>query len=229
VIRAVPDTDRRVGDAIAAAETKTSGEIFCVLARRVSPWRDVSLAWAASAALILPLGLIPFGFDPAWLPGFGDGWQAAHVAAQDVAVGVAIGAYAMIQAMIFLVVFLLTSIPAVRRMATPRALRRDRVRQAALHQFLAHGLHVTEARTGVLIFAAMAERQVEVIADEGIHARVDDTVWADAVEAMLAGLRAGDPVAGFENAVALCGDVLAAHFPPGAENRNEVADKLVRI
>lgn len=75
VIKLTPQVQSRIGDAIAAAEAKTSGEIFCVLARRVSSYRDISLGWAAAAALFLPLGLIPFGFDPAWIPGMGDGWQ----------------------------------------------------------------------------------------------------------------------------------------------------------
>lgn len=219
----------RIAAAIAAAETRTSGEIFCVLARRVSSYRDVSLGWAAAAALLLPLGLIPLGFDAAWIPGFGDSWQAAHLAAQEVSTGQALGAYAVIQAVVFLIVYLVTRLPVVTRWVTPRAVRRARVRSAAVQQFLAHGLHVTEARTGVLIFAALADHQVEVVADEGIHARVDQEVWADAAEALAQGLKRGDAAAGFEAAVELCGAVLADHFPPRPANPNEVADRLVII
>ncbi len=53
----------RISLAIAEAETRTSGEIFCVLAERVSSYRDISLGWAAAAALILPLALVPLGFQ----------------------------------------------------------------------------------------------------------------------------------------------------------------------
>jgi len=224
-----PEIAERIGAAIAAAEAKTSGEIFCVLAQRTSSYRDVSLAWAAAAALILPLALLPFGLNPTWLPGLSGGWQAAHLAAGEATMGAAIAAYALSQAIVFAAVFLLTSVPLVRRWVTPRAIRRSRVRQAALHQFLAHGLHVTEARTGVLIFAALAEHQVEVIADEAIHSRVDETVWADAVAALAQGMKKDDPVGGFQAAIGLCGVVLAEHFPPAALNRNEVPDKLVLI
>ncbi|HWQ85628.1 TPM domain-containing protein, partial [Brevundimonas sp.] len=224
-----PDVHDRVAEAIRAAEARTSGEIFCVMARRVSSYRDISLGWAAAAALILPLGVIPFGFEPAWVPGLGSGWEAAHLAASDVIVGQALGAYALIQAVVFLLVFLLTSIPAVSRIVTPRSIRRARVRKAALQQFLAHGLHVTEARTGVLIFAALGDHQVEVVADEAIHSKVDQTVWADAVEVLARGLRRGDPAGGFIDAIDLCGAVLAEHFPPRPLNPNEIKDKLVVI
>ena len=219
----------RIAAAITAAEARTSGEIFCVLARRVSSYRDVSLGWAAAAALLLPLGLIPLGFDPAWIPGIADSWEAAHLAAREVSTGQALGAYAVIQAVVFLLVYLITRLPVVTRWVTPRAVRRARVRNAAMQQFLAHGLHVTEARTGVLIFAALADHQVEVVADEGIHAKVDQEVWADAAEALVQGLKRGDPAAGFEAAVGLCGAVLADHFPPRPANPNEVADRLVII
>lgn len=224
-----PDIQARIAAAIAAAESRTSGEIFCVLARRVSTYRDVSLAWAAGAALLLPLGLIPLGFDPSALPGFGGGWEAAHLASRSMPVGQLLAAYAAIQAVVFVAVLALTSIPAVRRLVTPRGLRDGRVRDAAMQQFLAHGLHVTEARTGVLIFAALSDHRVEVIADEGIHGRVDQAVWADAVGALAKALKKGDPATGFESAIGLCGEVLAEHFPPRPRDRNEIEDKLVVI
>ncbi len=229
VIRLTPEVQSRIGDAIAAAEARTSGEIFCVLARRVSSYRDISLGWAAAAALLLPLGLIPFGFDPAWIPGLGDGWQAAHLSSTDVVVGQSLAAYALIQSAVFVTAFLLTSIPAVRRVVTPRSVRRARVRRAAMEQFLAHGLHITRERTGVLIFAALSDHQVEIVADEGIHSKVDQVVWADAVEALARGMKKNDPAAGFEAAITLCGDVLAEHFPPRADNPNEIKDRLVLI
>lgn len=219
----------RITAAIAAAERRTSGEIFCVMARRVSSYHDVSLGWAAGAALLLPLGLIPAGFDPAWIPGIADSWEAAHLASREVSIGQALSAYAVIQAVLFLAVYLITRLPPVTRWVTPEAVRRARVRKAALQQFLAHGLHVTEARTGVLLFAALAEHQVEIIADEGIHALVDQSTWGDAAEALSRGLRRDDPAGGFETAIALCGEVLTTHFPPHPGNPNELPDHLVVI
>ena len=223
------EAEARIAAAIAAAESRTSGEIFCVLARSVSSYREVSLTCAAAAALILPLLLIPFGFEPSWVPGFSGGWEAGHLAARDITVGHALSAYALVQAGVFVMVFLLTSIPSVRRLVTPRGIRRSRVRKAAFQQFLAHGLHVTEARTGVLLFACLADHQVEVIADEGIHAKVDDSVWAEAAEALAQGLKRDDAAGGFETAIGLAGRVLAEHFPPAPRDRNELDDRLVVI
>ena len=74
-MRLTSDEHARISAAIKSAEANTSGEIFCVIARRVSSYQDVGLAWAAAAAFILPLALVPLGFDPVWLPGLADTWE----------------------------------------------------------------------------------------------------------------------------------------------------------
>jgi putative membrane protein len=228
-MRFTPDDHAQIGAAIKAAEANTSGEIFCVIARRVSSYQDVGLAWAAAGALLLPLILVPLGFDPYWLPGLADTWEAAHLAARDEIIARTIGVYAVVQAATFLALYLLSRIPVVKRLMTPRAIRRYRTRQAAMRQFLAHGLHLTEHRTGVLIFACLADHQVEVIADQGIHGKVSSDVWGDAVAALTRGLAAKRPVEGFTDAIALCGQVLAEHFPPRPDDVNELPDRLVEI
>ena len=223
----ITDNDRsRIAEAISTAEKQTSGEIFCVISRRVSTYMDVSLAWAAGAALLAPIVFIPFLLDLRWP---GAGWEAAHQAAQAASTAQALALYAMSQAVVFVAVFLLTRIPAVRRLVTPAGVRRGRVRDAALQQFLAQGVHVTQDRTGVLIFAALDEQQVELITDESIYTKVDEDAWAQAVAVLTRELRAERPVEGFTAAVGLCGQVLAQHFPPRPDNPNELPDHLILL
>ena len=220
---------QKVDAAIAAAEQTTSGEILCIVANEVSDYREAPLAWAAAAALILPLLLIPLGFGPHWLPGFAGGWTAAHSGALDESTAATLAAYAILQAVIFALVTLLGMIPGVRRALTPKSLKAQRVHRAAMEQFLAQGIHVTEARTGVLIFASLADRHVEVIADKGIYEKVKPEVWGDAVAALTKAVKEGRPADGFVEAVGLCGRVLAEHFPPTSTNPNELPDKLVML
>lgn len=62
----ISQADReRIAEAIRAAETKTSGEIFCVIARHASDYRLVPLAWAAALALVVPAPLIYLTLWPA--------------------------------------------------------------------------------------------------------------------------------------------------------------------
>ena len=97
----------------------------------------------------------------------------------------------------------------------------------AIRQFLAQGLHLTARRTGVLIFASVAEHHAEIVADTGINEKVDQAAWQDAVDAMIAAIKDGRPADGFVAAVERCGALLARHFPPGAINRDELPNKLV--
>lgn len=225
------DDHKRISAAIAEAESRTSGEVFCILARRVGDYREASIAWAAAAALLLPPILIPLGLQPDRLPlaFLGSGWQAAQSAALDSAVTASLAAYVVVQAIVFVAALLILSIPSVRRVTTPRALKRARVRKAALEQFMAKGLQNTREHTGVLIFAAVAERQVEIIADEGIHGKVDASHWAGAVKAMTGAIAAGRPADGFIAAIESCGKVLAEHFPAGADNPNELPNEVIEI
>jgi putative membrane protein len=101
-------------------------------------------------------------------------------------------------------------------------------RERAVRAFHEHGLHRTERGTGVLLFASLFERRAVVLGDHGIHARMGDAHWERTVAALVAGLRRGDPATGFCDAVALCGDALAEHFPRAAGEvvANELPDAI---
>jgi len=226
-----PEDHRRINAAIAEAETRTAGEIFCIVQRHASEYRDTPLAWAAALALVGPAVLIPFGFSAAWfdwVPGLG-GWTAGHASAAEGSAAQTLIYYAVVQAAVFLLAAAIISIRPLRTALTPGALKRERAHRAALEQFLAKGLHLTEGRTGVLIFASLGDRQAEVIADEGIYKKVKPEVWNEALSKLTAGMKAGQPADGFIGAIGLCGAVLAEHFPPGSQNPNEVPDTLVEI
>jgi putative membrane protein len=203
----ISDADRkRIADAIRTAESKTSGEIFCVLANNAGSYRLVPIAWAAAIALIVPLPLIVL-----------TDWAAQTIYT--------------IQLIAFVLVSVGLSRASVRFFVTPRRMRRERAHAAAMRQFWAHGMHKTQQRTGVLIFAAVAERYVEIIADAGINAKVSQDVWDAAVASLVSAIKAGRPGDGFVAAIEQCGAVLAQHFPiePGSVNPDELPDRLVEI
>jgi len=216
----------RIAQAVAQAEKTTAGEIYCVLAPEVGDDRAVPLIWATGAALLLPALALLAGFRPEMLSRLFGGWSIGHAAAQDMAILSALLTYIGLQAAIFAVVAAVVSIPAVRRALIPPAVKKARVRQAALDYFLAKDLHLTRERTGVLIFAALAEHRVEVIADDGVHAAAPSGVWDEVVADLVAGLKRGAIADGFVAAIARAGAILAAHAPPRPDDRNELPDGL---
>lgn len=215
------DDHVRIAAAVSAAESKTSGEIVCILTREVSEYRETPLAWAAAAALILPAAaVLLLGLDPTALT-LSREWSGAD---QPPGLVEAVTYYTVLQGLVFLAVLLLVMIPPVRRFLTPGPLKAHRVHKAAMTQFLATGLTNAADRTGVVIYASLADRKVEVLADKAIHAAVGEEVWRKAVAAVQAGMRKHDPGQGFVDAVGICGEALALHFPPTGARVNALAD-----
>lgn len=225
------DDRARVEAAVKSAELHTTGEIYCVLAKESADYREVPLAWAALAALAAPAVLLAAGLQVSVPEVFGTEWtaiQISTVAAQ--AARATLAGAIVLQAGLFLGVTILASIPPIRRLLTPKGLKRSRVRQRAREQFLSKNLTGTRARTGVLIYVSQYERMAELIADEGVAAKVDPQVWHDAMGHLVAGIKRRKPAEGFERAIALCGEILARHVPADEnDNPNELSDSLVEL
>jgi putative membrane protein len=111
----------------------------------------------------------------------------------------------------------------------PGFVKRRRAAQAAREQFFAQGLHRTRARTGILIYIAEAERHAEIIADDGIAAKVDKTFWRRQVEVLVAALKQNRPVDGLVTVIEACGDVLAQAAPVAPDDKDELSNRVVLL
>ncbi|MFD3266674.1 TPM domain-containing protein [Phenylobacterium ferrooxidans] len=225
------DADRaRVEAAVARGELRTRGEIYTVVARESSDYREVPVTWAAIAALAVPALLLAGGVQvsaPEILTGQ---WSAAQIGAvAEQSVRSALTWALLMQGVLFVAVALLVGIiPPLRRLLTPKGLKRERVLRRAQEQFLAKNLAATRERTGVLIYVSAKERMAELIADEGVASKVDPKVWDEAMAALISGIKRKQPAEGFEAAIGLCADILAQHFPANAtDNPNELPDSVV--
>jgi putative membrane protein len=200
----------RITEAIRTAEQRTSGEIYCVVARSSDSY-FFPAAFTLFCAILLVSLVAAFALEYWWLtlrlPLF--------VAAQILALGAAL--------------ILLWLFPPLRIVLVPRQLRYRRAHDNALKQFLSRNVHVTSARTGVLIFVSLAERYAQIVADSGIHSRVDQAVWDDVVARLVADAREDRLADGFVSAVATVGELLGRHFPVTSANPNELDDHLVEI
>jgi putative membrane protein len=190
------------------------------------------LGWAAVAALTLPLVMAAMGMLPHhWLENLLSpvlGWHGIAVDG-NLLTWEAILTYAVVQLAVFAAAYTVIRFTGLKLALTPLATRRAKVHQKALEQFYARGLHLTAARTGVMIFLAVEEHVVEVIADAGIYDKVDKSFWNDTVAILLKHIKAGDTTGGFEEAITVCGAALAQHFPPTDDNPNELPDVLIEI
>jgi len=87
----------------------------------------------------------------------------------------------------------------------------------------------TAHNNGVLIYLLLAEHAIEIVADRGIDAHVDDAEWAAMAQRMGAAFREGRFEDGLTQALEEMSALLVAHFPL-AENEpdtNELPDQPV--
>lgn len=196
---------QRLRAKIGAVEKETSAELVTVIARQSDPYPYVPLLWASVIALSLPplIGLAGLRLEMTTV--------------------------SIIQLSGFFVLSLLFRWPPLKMRLIPKATKLRRAARSAREQFLEQGLHHTEGRSGVLIYVSMGEHYVEILADKGISDKVSQDQWDAIVADFVKAMKQGQVAAGFEQAVAACGAILAEHFPAGPGDRNELPDHLIEI
>ncbi len=108
------------------------------------------------------------------------------------------------------------------------ALLRDQpARERALDLFSQLRVWDTEHNNGVLIYLLIADRNVEIVADRGIHAKVGGAGWETICRDMETAFRSGAFEQGVIAGVDAVSRELARHFPAHGAHRNELPDDPV--
>jgi putative membrane protein len=194
--------EARVSQAIQTAEQSTSGEIVAVIAAESDSYLWAPILAAALAALAIAAPLIFLT------------WMNVHW-------------IYLIQIAVFIGLGLLLWTRPVRYMLVPMSLKRERAHARAVEQFLVQNMHTTAGRTGVLIFVSVAERYVEVLADQAVHAKVSAGHWQTIVDRMTAEIAVGRTGDAFVHAIEATGKILAQHFPPGTAEATALPNHLI--
>jgi uncharacterized membrane protein len=108
-----------------------------------------------------------------------------------------------------------------------RVLKRVAPRARAIEVFGAMRVWDTEENCGVLVYLLLADRDVEIVADRGIHAKVGDKAWESICRAMEAAFRERRFDEGVLTGIASINALLAQHFPRTVAGGNELPDRPV--
>ncbi len=125
--------------------------------------------------------------------------------------------------------FLFANLPAIDRLIVPRAERSRAVYERALRHFTESGVYATKERTGILVFVSLMEKEVRIVADTGISARIAQSEWDSIAHDLALGIKAGKSGDAIVTAVNRCGSILTDNFPAHRENPNELEDGLVLL
>jgi uncharacterized membrane protein len=108
---------------------------------------------------------------------------------------------------------------ALTKGVTPRQRAREVFGQLAVWD--------TEHNSGVLIYLQLVDHSIEILADRGIAAKVDQAAWDAICRRMEHAFRARSFEAGTLEGIREITALLALHFPPGSSNPNELPDQPV--
>ncbi len=196
--------------AVARAEAASGAEIVPVVVastdgHEVAGWKGAALG-ALAGALVAAAGA---WLRPAWGP------VAAELVLPAVA-GALAGA-------------LVARLPGPRRLLVGAELLDARTASAAHEAFVRLEVFRTRERTGLLIFVALFEHRVRILADEGIHPSVPPEEWGALARAVANDLRVQTPGAALLAAVTRAGGLLAARGPNRRpDDANELSDTPVQ-
>ncbi len=111
----------------------------------------------------------------------------------------------------------------------PKKFKKSLVKKTALKKFFELGLDRTEDRLGIMFFVSAKERQVEIIADEGICKKVSNDFWQEIVSEFIAFVKKGEFAEGYKNAIQKCSAKLIEQFPIKGDDKNELSDEVIEI
>src|ERR1051325_10257063 len=164
------DADRqRLSRLIKDGETRTAAELVLVTAEACGRYGVFAFLWPALAALV-----------------------AGGVAAL-LFPGLAATRLFLLEAAVFVVLAGLLQWPRVLLRAVPRTVRGAHAHPLSSNQFAIRVEGRTPRRTGVLLFLALAEREVFILPDSGVSAIVDAGAWRAVIDRLAAATRGGPP------------------------------------
>lgn len=197
-----PAAKLRTAEVVRAVERQTSVELVVAVRRRASHYVSVSLAFGTLCAL--------GGFLVMW---FGETVYDVRTIPIDVALAFVLG------------MALVASVPAFRRLLTPRALRLRGAERAAQAAFAALGIEKTSGRTGLLVYVALFERTAVLVPDRGIPQPLEAGPLAS-IRALVALSVEQSDFEGFLTALGRLGPACGAVLPRQANDENELCDDV---
>jgi len=100
------------------------------------------------------------------------------------------------------------------------------IEEMARHEFHVLGMTKTKDRTGILIYLLLEDKKFFILADEGIHAKVEDGTWDRIAREISGHFSQKNFRKGILHGVASVGSELSKFFPKTDGDTNELPDDV---
>ncbi len=188
---------------IKAVEGRSSAEVVIAVRARAASYLHVDLIVGMIAGLAALTFILYSSYEfPVW-----------SILVDPILFGVVLG-------------FAGSRIPVLRRLLTPRKVREAWVARDARATFCEKRVRMTRDRTGILIYVALTERRLEVIADTGVEAAVHPDSWRKALAPIAAAVARGEDGVAVAAEITRLGDVLEPVLERSPDDVNELPDEV---
>jgi uncharacterized membrane protein len=104
--------------------------------------------------------------------------------------------------------------------------RKFTIEEMARREFKLLGMAKTKDRTGVLIFLLLEDKKFFILADEGIHKKVEDGAWTKIAAEMSVHFSQNNFRHGIIHGVQAVGETLSKYFPRKSDDTNELPNEV---
>jgi putative membrane protein len=202
------EENNRITATIKAVESQSDGEVAVMVVDQSSPYPEADILGGVILggllALILTEILVEyFGHDSLW--------------------------YYIPLSFIFFFPFrgLSAKVPAVKTVFITIKRKEEAVKLRALRAFYEKGLYKTRHHTGVLFFLSLLERKVWVLADKGIHKKIDQESLNQFARMVSQGIKEDRAGQALCQAIEGMGQLLAEHFPVTPGHVDQLPDQVM--
>jgi putative membrane protein len=198
--------------AVREAEERTAGEIVPHVVERSDEYPGAAWKGAALGAFLAPFAAAAvYRWSSIW------GVPLLYWILLPPLVGGAVG------------YFVTAFLPPLRRFMAGEEMLEARTRRRAAEAFVRQEVFRTRDRTGILLFLSLFEHRVVLLADSGIHEKVEVERWEAITGRVAQGIRRGQPGPALVEAIRECGEILERHgVARRADDRDELANELRR-
>jgi putative membrane protein len=127
----------------------------------------------------------------------------------------------------FPALYIMRLIPRFKLTLAGRNRLEEAVRERAIRAFFEKKLYRTREETGVLILISTLEHKVWILGDRGINERVNPQLWQELSGELAGKIRVNQSFEGVCTVIVKMSRVLKEHFPPAANDINELPDEVI--
>jgi len=104
--------------------------------------------------------------------------------------------------------------------------RKLTIEEITRREFELLGMTKTRDRTGVLFFLLLQERKFFILADQGIHTKVDEGTWTKIAGEISSHFAQNQFCHGIIFGIKAAGEILSKHFPRKSDDTNELPNDV---